>query len=360
MHNTVFSADSVKLLLVDDNELNLELLKDSFKSAGFTQFIMLTDPLKVAEAIKEHQFDLILLDINMPILDGFGVLSYLQQTLADKCPPVLMVTAQNDMENRLRALDEGASDYITKPFNRNELLQRTNIHLENWVLRKQLEDERRLLEQRVKERTTQLEQAQLEVVKRLGRASEYRDNETGNHVNRVSLISEILADQIGCEKSFSQLIRLASPMHDIGKIGISDLILLKPGKLTDEEYTTMKNHVEIGADILMGSSVELIQLAHEIALTHHEKFDGSGYPKGLQGENIPLSGRIVAIADVYDALSSARPYKEPWSFEKTIDFLISQKNKHFDPKLIDAFVARQEEIREISKQYSDNNLYHTT
>lgn len=353
MKQKFYNANEAQILIIDDNAMNLELLKETLESAGFIQITTLQDPLKLNSVLATQPFDLVLLDINMPVLDGFDVLSFIQQTLQNQTPPILMVTAQDDIDNRIRAFDAGACDYITKPFHRMELVRRVEIHLENWVLKKQLLEERAQLERRVKQRTEELEQTQLEIVKRLGRASEYRDNETGNHVNRVSLISQALAQEIGCDQDYCELIRLASPMHDIGKIGISDTILLKPGKLTAEEYQTMQRHVEIGASILDGSSVELMQMAYEIALTHHEKFDGSGYPNQLAGEAIPLSGRIVAVADVYDALSSARPYKTPWPIEKIIDFFKAEKGRHFDPSLVDALIAIQPKVKEISRQYAD-------
>lgn len=359
MKNSIFSPEDVKILVIDDNLLNLELVEELLKSADFKEIVCLSNPLQVKNTVKDASFDLVLLDINMPVFDGFAVLSLLFQELENQCPPVLMVTAQGDTENRLRAFEEGASDYITKPFNRQELLKRIEVHLENWLLRKQLLEEKASLDDRVKRRTDQLLEAQMEIVSRLGRASEYRDNETGNHVNRVSLISELIAKHAGyCDKNYGgsdycELIRLASPMHDIGKIGIQDEILLKPGKLSKEEYQVMQQHVEIGADILSDSENKLIKLASEIIMSHHEKFDGSGYPAGLSGKDIPLSGRIVAIADVYDALTSVRPYKKAWPFSEALALIVNEKGKHFDPELVDIFVSIFDQVKQISDQYSD-------
>lgn len=192
------------------------------------------------------------------------------------------------------------------------------------------------------------------MIERLGKAAEFRDNETSNHVNRVSLYAEILATNYGLSKEKARLIRLASTMHDVGKVGISDLILLKPGKLTDEEFTTMQGHVNIGASILEGATTELLVMAHEIALNHHEKFNGTGYPNKVSGEEIPLSGRIVAIADVFDALTSNRPYKDAWPAEKAFQLLEDEKGKHFDPQLVDLFIEAKSEVLTVLNRYQDH------
>lgn len=352
-NSKLYSKNEVNILVIDDNKMNLELISEVLDNDGFEQLTLLSNPLEVQKTIVDQAFDLILLDINMPILDGFGVLSFLQQNLQNDCPPVLMVTAQGDVENRIRAFDEGASDYITKPFNRQELINRIHVHIENWKLRKQLEHEKATLDDRVRRRTNELMEAQLEVVNRLGRAGEYRDNETGNHVKRVSLISKMLAEKIGCDSNFCELVHLAAPMHDIGKMGISDTILLKPGKLTEEEYAIMQTHVEIGADIIAGSTNKIMKFASEIILTHHEKYNGKGYPKQLAGEDIPLAGRIVALADVYDALTSVRPYKKAWTPEDALELVIREKGQHFDPQLVEAFIELFDEIQSVSNQYSD-------
>jgi len=354
MQKYMFKPDEVKLLLVDDNAYNLEVIQGTLKSEGYSQLTLVDNPLKLSTHLKEVSFDLVLLDINMPIMDGFAVLSLMQHTYSDiERPPVIMLTAQDDDENRIRALNAGASDYITKPFNRKELLKRVGLHLDNWVMKQKLLAENQTLEEKVRARTKAMEQAQLEIVYRLGRAAEYRDNETGNHVKRVSLMAEVLAQAHGLDEAQARLIGRATPMHDVGKIGISDVILLKPGNFTDQEFEVMKSHVRIGGEILANSDSELLNMAHEIALTHHEKYNGKGYPKGLKGEEIPLSGRIVAIVDVFDALTSERPYKTAWPIDKAIDLIIREKNEHFDPLLVDAFVSVVPEIRKIKQSYED-------
>lgn len=352
--NSVLLTESdVKFLLVDDNPMNLEVIEGALLSGGYQHFEKVNEPLSLSKVLAEKSFDLVLLDINMPILNGFAVLSFLQQQLQEKCPPVIMLTALNDQEHVNKALDAGASDYITKPFNRRELLKRVEIHLTNWLLTQQLSQERSSLEQKVHKRTEQIRQSQLEVINRLGQAAEYRDNETGNHVKRVAIISEAIAREVGCSEHFCSLIYLASPLHDVGKIGISDTIMLKPGKLTDEEFDTMKSHVQIGGEILANSDSEILEMAYEIAMTHHEKFNGKGYPHGLTGYDIPLSGRIVAIADVFDALTSSRPYKEAWPVDKAIELIIREKEQHFDSDLVNAFIRVVEPTLEKIKRYSD-------
>lgn len=354
MSKHMFNPEEVSILLVDDNLLNLEVIQGTLESAGYKNLTAVDKPLKLSSILQENTFDLILLDINMPILDGFGVLSLIHQLFPEwERPPVIMLTAQDGLEHRIRALDSGASDYITKPFNRKELLIRVALHLENWVMKQTLMAEKQTLEDKVRKRTKAMQEAHFEIVDRLGRAAEYRDNETGNHVKRVSLVAEAIAKSAGYDEAFCHLIRAASPLHDVGKIGISDLIMLKPGNFTDEEFAIMQEHVAIGGEILADSQSEILKMAHEIAMTHHEKFNGKGYPQGLSGEDIPLSGRIVAIADVFDALISERPYKKAWPVQKAVDLIVREKGEHFDPKLVEAFVSIVSEVKAINELYRD-------
>jgi len=350
----MFNPEEVKLLLVDDNLLNLEVIQGTLESAGYKNFTSVDKPLKLSSILQEQSFDLILLDINMPIMDGFGVLSLIHQLFSEfERPPVIMLTAQDDLDYRIRALDSGASDYITKPFNRKELLIRVALHLENWVMKKTLMEEKQTLEQKVRARTKAMQEAHFEIVDRLGRAAEYRDNETGNHVKRVSLVAEAIAKAAGYDDAFCNLIRAASPMHDVGKIGISDLIMLKPGGFTDEEFSIMQSHVAIGGEILADSQSDILKMAYEITMTHHEKFNGKGYPQGLVGEGIPISGRIVAIADVFDALISERPYKKAWPIQKAVELIFKEKGEHFDPSLVEAFMSIVPEVTAINERYRD-------
>jgi putative two-component system response regulator len=346
------------IALVDDEPRNLDLLNEVLATQGFINRVSFSKATQLIRYLQQHEVDLILLDFNMPIIDGLGVLQWIKQHFNQPdtplMPSVIMLTAQADRENRINALKQGAQDYITKPFDIEELIHRMVIQLEKCHLTKQLLKQNNNLEEQVQQRTQDLQAAYLEVVARLGKAAEYRDNETSNHVKRVSLFSEILAKKAGLSDEQAQLIRLASPMHDVGKIGISDHILLKPGKLTTEEYAQMQKHVEIGCEILAGANSPLLTLAHEIALTHHEKYDGSGYPNGLKGENIPLCGRIVAITDVFDALTSERPYKTAWAIDQALDLLTSEKGKHFDPRLVDLFLDAMPEVTAIIREYQDH------
>lgn len=247
------------------------------------------------------------------------------------------MTAELTQQTRERALSNGAKDFITKPFDQSEVIQRINNMLEVRLLHKQVRSQNETLEQQVRQRTQELEQSRLEIIKRLGRAAEYKDNETGNHILRMSHFAQMLASAAGLSRELADNILLAAPMHDIGKIGIPDNILLKPGKLDPDEWEIMKTHVNIGADLLDGTNIPLLMMARNIALSHHEKWDGTGYPKGLSGENIPIEGRICAICDVFDALTSQRPYKQAWPVEEAVAFLRHQKGKHFEPELVELF-----------------------
>jgi len=253
----------------------------------------------------------------------------------------------------LRALNSGARDFITKPFYCNELLARVRNMLDAQLMHRMLYDQKAVLNEMVQTRTDELRRTRLQVVQQLGRAAEYRDNETGNHILRMSHISALLAKSIGWNEADCELMLHASPMHDIGKIGIPDHILLKPGKFEPEEWEIMKTHAVIGANILEGDDSELMKCAGEIALTHHEKWDGSGYPYGLSGAAIPLVGRIAALADVFDALTSVRPYKEAWTVEAAVDLIKENRGTHFDPELVAVFLEQLPGILKIRDQFSE-------
>jgi putative two-component system response regulator len=328
---------NANILLVDDQIINIKLLEKMLRQAGYSSIFSTTDARDVQTLYFDNEIDLILLDIRMPHMDGFEVMGQLQAAIEDDYLPVLVVTAELTSQTREKALGTGAKDFITKPFDQSEVLQRIHNMLEVRLLHKQIRLQNETLEQQVRKRTEQLEQSQLEIIKRLGRAAEYKDNETGNHILRMSHFAQTLAIAAGLSDEQANNILLAAPMHDIGKIGIPDNILLKPGKLDPEEWEIMKTHVTIGADLLDGTDVPLLIMARNIALTHHEKWDGTGYPQGLSGENIPIEGRICAICDVFDALTSQRPYKKAWPVEEAVAFLRGQKGKHFDPRLVDLF-----------------------
>lgn len=344
---------SACILVVDDKESNVKLLVNMLVSVGYENVIYTSDSLQALPLYKAHQCDLILLDINMPNLDGFGVMEQIRCEIKDDLLPILVLTAQHSQDYRQRALDEGARDYVTKPFDANELLSRVHNFLEVQMAHKYMRHQNIILEQKVQDRIREIHDTRLQVVRHLGRAAEYRDNETGLHIIRMSKMAMVVGKAAGMTDSQSNLLLNAAPMHDIGKIGIPDHILLKPGKLDADEWVIMKTHAQIGADILSGDSSNLMVMAHEIALTHHEKWNGQGYPNGLKGEAIPLAGRVTALADVFDALTSERPYKRAWPTDSAIDLIVKESGKHFDPRLVDCFLEKLPEINQIREQYAE-------
>ncbi len=345
---------AAKILIVDDQAPNVILLAKMLAAEGYQNVVSVTDSRQVADLYLQHRFDLVLLDLNMPYLTGFDVMQQLRELEPDgSYIPILVLTAQPDMQTRLRALESGARDFLSKPFDRLEVLTRIRNMLEVRMMHNQIRDQNRVLEEKVQERTRELADTRFEIIRRLGRAAEYRDNETGLHIIRMSKYSQLLGRAAGMDKAQCELLLNASPMHDIGKIGIPDHILLKPGKLDADEWAVMKTHPEIGAKILSGHASELMEMACEIALTHHEKWDGSGYPKGLRGEDIPLSGRVVALCDVFDALTTARPYKLAWPVEKAIAYIHENSGKHFDPALTQLCPDVLPAILEVRAQYAE-------
>ncbi|OOZ39447.1 two-component system response regulator [Solemya pervernicosa gill symbiont] len=347
---------SARILIVDDEPVNVKLLEKILASAGYTCVMSTNDPREVEQLYTDTSPDLILLDINMPYMDGFDVMTRLNEIEVDSYLPILVLTAQTDQKTRIRALESGAKDFATKPFDRAEILNRIRNMLEVRTLHNQVRNQNRILEQKVTDRTRELFETRMEIIRRLGRAAEYRDNETGLHIIRMSKYSQQLALAYGMDDKAAEMVLNASPMHDVGKIGIPDRILLKPGKLDADEWHTMQSHAAIGAELLAGHDSELMHMASMIAETHHEKFDGSGYPKGLAGEEIPLVGRIVVVCDVFDALTSARPYKKAWSVQEAFDEIERTKGKHFDPQLVDLFFSIQDVILEIKELYAEPEL----
>lgn len=347
-------ARNATVLVVDDQPVNIQLLKVLLREAGYTKIVSTTEPRDALGLYLQHQPDIVLLDLQMPHLDGFGVMAQLQAHESSAFVPILVLTAEVDPAVRYRALQSGARDFLNKPFDRTETAARIRnlIELRQLYLHKARHAEE--LELKVAERTSELRATQLEIIHRLGHAAEYKDNETGNHIIRMSLYTRILASRTGMTDVDREMVTRAAPMHDIGKIGIPDRILLKPGSLTPEEWAIMRSHAEIGADLLAGSSSPMIQLAQTIALSHHERWDGTGYPRGLKGEEIPLCGRIVAIADVFDALTSERPYKRAWPVEDAVAEMRRGAGRHFDPELIELFFSDMKEVLEIREQYQED------
>jgi putative two-component system response regulator len=325
-----------KILIVDDEKANVRLLEIILQQAGYINVHSTTDARQTLSLFRSIQPDIVLLDLAMPYLDGFAVMQQLHPEMSDHSVPILVLTADATSATRHRALKEGARDFLTKPLDETEVLLRINNLLETHFYSALLED-------RVRERTQDLEKAQLETLQRLALAAEYRDDNTGTHTRRVGMSAARIAKVLGLPPAQVTLLLRAAPLHDIGKIGIADAILLKPGKLTDEEFAIMKQHTFIGAKILSGSSSPWLLMAEEIALTHHERWDGRGYPHSLSGEAIPLVGRIVAVADVFDALTHERPYKNAWPVAAATAEIAAQGGQQFDERVVQAFLTLQHE-----------------
>jgi putative two-component system response regulator len=345
-----FDLQASKILIVDDEEANVQLLESILCREGFDHLLSVTDSRQVLPLFASFAPDLILLDLNMPHFDGFEVMRQLHGRIQKGTYlPILVLTADITPEAKQKALSRGAKDFLTKPFDRVEVLLRITNLLETRRLTRLLQNQNQLLEGTVRERTRELEATRLEVLERLALAAEFRDDVTGQHTKRVGETSGALAKALKWPDEQVELILRAAPLHDVGKIGISDLILLKRGKLTPEEFEVMKTHTTIGAKIQSGSIYPLLQMAEEIALTHHEKWDGTGYA-GLSGEAIPLSGRIVAVADVFDALTHERPYKKAFPAEKAFEIIRDCAGKHFDPAIVEAFFSCADEILSIQER----------
>lgn len=333
------------ILIVDDAPENIDilrgLLKDSYKIK-----VAINGKKALQVVQKNPNIDLILLDVMMPEMDGYEVCRQLKNQMATASIPVIFVTAKGETDDEALGFDLGAVDYITKPISPSIVKKRVQIHLS-------LHNEKLLLEAIVLERTQQLESSRKEIIACLGKAAEYKDNDTGMHVKRMSHYAKILGLATGMSKEEACALKETAPMHDIGKIGLPDRILRKPAKLNDEEMEYMKKHPQIGVDILGGETCSLLNMARSIAISHHEKWDGSGYPHGLKGEEIPLYGRIAAVADVFDALTTQRPYKKAWPLEKALDFLKSESGKHFDPSLIELFIQSLPQVLEVRERYQE-------
>jgi putative two-component system response regulator len=345
-----------RILVVDDQEANALLLQAVLARAGYTDVAMLTDPMGVVERCSELSPDLLLLDWHMPGRTGPEILEEIQfLTDEPNWMPVLVLTADIAPDTKRRALSLGARDFLTKPIDVPEVLLRVRNLLQTRYLRLELQRHNDLLHERVSQRTLELEDAKLEMLDRLALAAEYRDDETGQHAVRIGRTSEQLALALGLEAAEATLIGHAARLHDIGKIGIADAILLKPGKYAVEEIAAMELHTTIGARILSGSNNELLMMAEQIAATHHERWDGRGYPSGLAGEAIPLPGRIVSVSDVFDALTHRRPYKEPWPIAVAVRQILGETGTKFDPRVIEAF-ARLDHSELVQTAVTDGNL----
>jgi len=344
----------MNVLVLDDAQINVTLLCLLLKKIDKCKSVSFSEPEAALAWCTSNVPDLIMVDYMMPDMNGIEFIRRFRELDGCHDIPVLMITANNELELRYQALDAGVNDFLIKPIDKIEFLARTRNMLALRKSQRFLEDKAIWLDESVKKATAEILDRERETIFRLSKAAESRDPETGAHIVRMANYSKIIAEQLGLSAADQQLILETAPMHDVGKVGIPDSILLKPGKLTPDEFSVMKQHTRLGYEILAGSSSNLLTAGAEIALAHHEKFDGSGYPNGLAGENIPLFARIVAVADVFDALTSERPYKKAWDNEQALAHLWEGAGKHFDPSCVDAFFAGWDKILEIKNMYQDD------
>jgi len=341
-----------KILVVDDEERDLRLMEAMLTPLGY-EVILARDGNEVLEKVREILPDVILLDIRMPGMGGYEVAKRLKDNEETKTIPIVMVTVLGKLEDRVKALELGADDFLSKPVERTELRARVQSLLKVKAYYDHMRDYQKELKAEVERRTEQLKQTSVDTIYRLSRAAEYKDENTGLHIQRMSHYASAVARKMGLDDRTVENIAYATPLHDVGKIGIPDRILLKQGKLGPDEWEIMKRHTIIGARILEGSDTGFIKLAEVIALTHHEKWNGSGYPKGLKASEILLAGRITAIADVFDALTCKRPYREPFPLEKSFGIIKEGRGRHFDPDVVDSFLAAEDEILSIKEKHKD-------
>jgi len=342
-----------KILVVDDQKLHALYLEKVLAQSGHKQIRCVSDPLKVHAVCLEFKPDLIVLDLIMPQLDGFQIIEQLSDFRKDHYLPILAVSEEKSSAFRIKALQAGATDFISQPYENIEIVSRIRNMVMMRILNLQVENQNKLLESKVQERTQELRATQLDIIRRLARAAEFRDTDTGDHIIRMSHYCARFGQTLGMDAQEVDLLFHASPLHDVGKIGIPDSILLKKGPLTPEEFEIMKTHTTIGAQMLAGSDSPVMKMAETIAWTHQEKWDGSGYPRHLKGHDIPLVGQICCICDVFDALTSERPYKKAWPVDKAIAEIINGRDRHFQPRLVDRFVEIRMEIEKIKNQHAD-------
>lgn len=366
---------SSRILIVDDEELNVRIVRKYLSDAGYTNFVTSSDSTEAIDLIRRERPDLILLDVMMPEVSGIDILHLMHLDDRLHHVPVVVLSAATDRDVKHICLELGVSDFLSKPIDPIELLPRVRNTLLNKQYRDQLAFHAERLEDQVRQRTAELAASREEIVHCLARAAEYRDDDTGHHVMRVGKYVGVIAREMDFNESRIEILELAAQLHDIGKIGIPDAVLHKPGKLDESERETinkhcaigkqiiqpltphewgiLKSHTRLGANLLHVSSSPLLLLAARIAQTHHERFDGTGYPLGLKGEDIPIEGRMTAVADVYDALSTKRPYKAAFPREKCFEIMSEGRGTHFDPAILDAFFRRSDEIIRVQMEYMD-------
>jgi putative two-component system response regulator len=342
-----------RVLMVDDSDVNLAVYRGALHGLRDIDITMETVPRLALEHLSRERFDVIILDFHMPEIDGLTFLQRIVETDLACGALVVMITAERDHEVRHRALELGAADFLTKPIDRIELQARMKNLLKLVTAQRRLSDRAIQLRYEIEQATKTIRDREMDTIMRLTRAAEFRDSTTGMHVVRVGEMCAALAATMGLPEAEVELLRLAAPMHDVGKVATPDGILLKPGKLTSEEFEIMKAHALAGYEILRGSDSPMLQLAAEIALSHHERFDGSGYPNGIAGTAIPLSGRLCSIVDVFDALTSERPYKRAWPIEEALLEIRKGSGAHFDPDIVAVFFQAKEQVLDINRRYRD-------
>ncbi len=366
------------VMVVDDESFNIDLVQAYLEDEGFGNFVTTTDATAALEMLRLHQPDIVLLDVKMPKVNGLEILKAMRGDCDLRLIPVLILTASTAPETKLEALRLGASDFLAKPVDPSELVLRVENVLSAKAYQDHLAKYSERLEEQVQVRTQELRSSREEAIHCLARAGEYRDDDTGHHVIRVGLYSAVIARQLGFPAPAVELIQQAAQLHDVGKIGIPDAILHKPGKLephefemikthcgigkhiinplTEEETHRLSDHTNVGMEIMGSTNSPVLKMAAVIACSHHEKWDGSGYPNGLSGKDIPIEGRIVAVADVFDALSSERPYKEAFPPEKCLAIMTDGRGQHFDPRVLDAFLAQFDQIQKIRREYDGQEV----
>ena len=342
----------MNILIIDDVDSNLMIFSAFTKGIESTETYTFNNPVKALKWCEENTPDIIIVDYMMPDLDGIEFSRKFRELTENAPIPIIMITAYNEKEIRLEALNAGINDFLGKPVDKIEFIARIKNMLSLRDAQLKIADKAKWLSEEVKKATNKIDERENEIIIRLSKAAEFRDDDTGEHIIRMAHYSKHIAKNLNLSESEQEMILKAAPMHDVGKIAIPDNILLKPGKLTSEEFEIIMTHTTSGYDILADSDIELLKLSAIIAISHHEKFNGNGYPKKLKGEDIPLVGRITAIADVFDALTSKRPYKEPWSVEKTVDLIKSERGEHFDPQCVDAFFTDFDNILEIKRKFN--------
>ena len=364
-------------MIIDDEPVNIKVVQLHLKLAGYQRFVTSTDPRPVMEMVAREMPDVILIDIMMPYVSGLQILERLRDADHLAHIPTIVLTAADNEQTRMEALGLGDTDFLGKPVNAAELIVRVRNALLVKAHHDHLKNYAREMEQQVRRRTAELAASRLELIHCLARTAEFRDNETSRHVIRVGRYAEIIARQLGMDEASVELIGHAAPLHDMGKVGVPDCVLLKPGRLTQDEYEIMqkhavygqqtfepmspedwrtyKSHTFMGEMIMDVQSSPIITMAAKIALTHHEKWDGTGYPLGLKGQDIPLGGRITAVADVFDALSSKRPYKPAFELDRCFSIMEGGRGTHFDPQVLDAFLARREAVVQVHTKFADRD-----